>query len=172
MLADQLEISPAQVEVERPSEVLGWYLIRSAVTYPQESVAAAAAQKLWEASAVLKRFRERKVICARYGYEEVETGYPIWLGECHTPEKPWPKSTSRAEHMAERAMRETLMHALDVNGWRAFIEMPFKYATDDQLLQKMHELRAKSRHQSDEARAESAQWLAAHGIAERTGRPA
>ena len=93
-----------------------------------------------------------------------------WLGECHIPEKPWPKSTSRADHLAKRAMRETLLHALDVNGWRAFIEMPFKYATDDQLLQKMHELRVKSRYQSPGACAESVQWLAAHDTAKKAGR--
>ena len=70
--------------------------------------------------------------------------------------------------MADRALRETLLHALDVNGWRAFIEMPFKYATDDQLLQKMHELRARSHYQSAEARAESTQWLAAQDVAGRS----
>jgi len=41
-------------------------------------------------------------------------------------------------------MRETLLYALDVNGWRAFIHMPFKYSTDDELLRAMHELRAES----------------------------
>ena len=61
-------------------------------------------------------------------------------------------------------MRETLLHALDVNGWRAFIQLSFKDRTDDELLRTMHKLRAKSPHQSAETRAESARWLAEHGV--------
>jgi len=151
---------------------MGWYYIRSAATYLQEAVAAAAAQRLWDQSAVLEQFREQKVIRARYGYEEVETHYQIWLGECHTQEKPWSKSEQRAEHLADLAMRETLLHALDVNGWRAFLQISFKSRTDDQLLQSMHKLRSKSPHQSAEVRAESVEWLAEHGVTAQKGRRA
>ncbi len=101
MLAGQLRLSPAQVDVDMPVEVMGWYYIRSAATYLQEAVATAAAQKLWDQSAVLEQFREQKVIRARYGYEEVETRYRTWLGECHNQEKPWSKSEPRAEHLAD-----------------------------------------------------------------------
>jgi hypothetical protein len=170
MLADQLKLSPAQVEVKRPYDFMGWYFIRSAVTYLQESVAATAAQRLWDQSSILERFREQKLIRARYGYEEVETGYRTWLGECQNQDKPWAKQTSRAEHMAHQAMRETLLHALDVNGWRAFLEIPFQYRTDDELLQAMHKARAKSHYQAAEVRAESTQWLVAHGNADKAGR--
>lgn len=164
MLAHALRINPAQVDVEMPVEVLGWYYIRSTTTCLQEPVAAALAQQLWDQSAILEKFREQKVIRARYGYEEVETGYCTWLGTCGNSEKSWSESESRAEYMAQKAMRETLLHALDVNGWRAFIHMPFKYGTDDELLRAMHELRAESRHQTAGARAESARWLAEHGV--------
>jgi len=164
MLAHELKISPAQVDIEMPVEGMGWYYIRSVATYPQEPVAAAFAQQLWDQSAILDKFREQKVIRARYGYEEVETGYCTWLGVCEHQEKMWSESESRAEYMAQKAMRETLLRALDVNGWRAFIQMPFKYSTDDELLRAMHESRAESHHQSAEARAESARWLEEHRV--------
>lgn len=166
MLADQLKLNPAQVEVKRPYDFMGWYFIRSAVTYLQEAVAATAAQRLWDQSSILDKFREQKLIRARYGYEEVETSYRTWLGECQNQDKLWTKPASRAEHIAHQAMRETLLHALDVNGWRAFMEIPFQYRTDDELLQAMHKARVKSRYQSAEVRAESAQWLADHGTAD------
>ena len=113
---------------------------------------------------------QKKVIRARYGYEEVETGYCTWLGVCENQEKMWSGSKSRAEYMAQKAMRETLLYALDVNGWRAFIQMPFKYSTDDELLRALHELRAESRHQPADARVESVRWLAEHGVADLQGR--
>ncbi len=172
MLAHELRLNPAQVDIERPVEVLGWYYIRSATTCLQEPVAAALAQQLWDQSAILEKFREQKAIRARYGYEEVETGYRTWLGVCENEEKSWSESESRAEYMAQKAMRETLLHALDVNGWRAFIHMSFKYSTDDELLQAMHELRAESRHQPADARIESTRWLAEHRVTEQKGRPA
>ena len=140
------------------------------MTYLQESVAAAAAQRLWDQSSILERFREQKLIRARYGYEEVETGYRTWLGECRNQDKPWANPASRTELMAHQAMRETLLHALDVNGWRAFLEIPFQIRSDDELLQAMHKARAKSRYQSAEVRAESTQWLAAHVNADKAGR--
>jgi hypothetical protein len=164
MLARELRINPAQVDIEIPVEGMGWYYIRSVATCLQEPVAAALAQQLWDHSAILDKFREQKVIRARYGYEEVETGYCTWLGVCKNQEKMWSRSESRAEYMAENAMRETLLHALDVNGWRAFIQMPFKYSTDDELLHAMHEVRVESHHQSPEARAESARWLEEHRV--------
>ncbi len=170
MLADQLKLSRVQVDVEMPLEFMGWYFIRSTVTYLQESVAAAAAQRLWDQSAILEKLHEQKLVRARYGYEELETGYRAWLGECMGQDKDWPKPQSRAEHMARKAMSETLLCALDVNGWRAFRRLSFKDATDDDLLQTMHELRAKSRYQSAEARAESIQWLATHSTVNKQAR--
>jgi hypothetical protein len=133
-------------------------------TYLQEPVAAAQAQQLWDQSVIPDKFREQKVIRARYGYEEVETGYCTWLGVCKNQEKMWSRSESRTEHMTQKAMRETLLRALDVNGWRAFLHLSFKYSTDDELLRAMHEVRAKSPHQLPEARAESARWLVEHGV--------
>ena len=94
----------------------------------------------------------------------METGYFTWLGVCENQEKMWSGSQSRSEYMAQKAMRETLLQALDVNGWRAFMHLSFKYSTDDKLLRMMHTLRAKSRHQPAAARAESARWLAEHGV--------
>ncbi len=165
MLAHELGISPTQVDIEMPFEKMGLYFVWSVATYLQEPVAAAFAQQLWDHSAILDKFREQKVIRARYGYKEVETGYCTRLGVCASREKKlWPEPESRAEHMARKAMRETLLRALDVNGWRAFAQMPFKYSTDDELLHTMHELRIESPYQSTEARAESARWLEEHRV--------
>jgi hypothetical protein len=162
MLAHELGISPTQVDIEMPFEKMGLYFVWSVATYLQEPVAAAFAQQLWDHSDILDKFREQKVIRARYGYKEVETGYCTWLGVCANQGKMWPEPESRVEHMARKAMRETLLRALDVNGWRAFAQMPFKYSTDDELLRTMHKLRVESPHQPAEARAESARWLEEH----------
>jgi len=167
MVARELNISPAQVDIEMPIKGMGWYFVRSVATYLQEPVAAAFAQQLWDQSAVLEKFREQKVIRARYGYEEVETRYCTWLGICEDQEKMWSAPISRAEYMARQAMRETLLSALDVNGWRAFLHLSFKDSTDDELLRAMHEMRIESRHQSVEARAESTRWLAEHEVSPR-----
>ncbi len=164
MLARELNINPAQADVEMPFERMGRYYVRSVATYLQGPVASALAQQLWDHSAILNKFQEHKVIRARYGYEEVETGYCTWLGICASQEKIWTESQSRAEYMAEKAMCETLLRALDVDGWRVFIQMPFKYSTDEDLLRALHELRVESKHQSAEARAESARWLEEHRV--------
>ena len=167
MLARELKIGPAQVDIAMPIKRMGWYFVRSAATYLQEPAAAALAQQLWDQSAILDKFREQKVIRARSGYEEVETGYCIWLGVCENQEKMWSEPKSRAEYMAQTAMRETLLRALDVNGWRAFLHLSFEYSTDDELLRAMHEVRVESHHQPTEARAESARWLAEHEVSPR-----
>jgi hypothetical protein len=52
-------------------------------------VAASQAQQLWDQSRALDRLREKKLIRAQHGYEEVETRYVMWLGECATPDNSW-----------------------------------------------------------------------------------
>ena len=125
------------------------------------------AVSLWDQSAILDKFRKQKVIRARYGYEEVETWLLHLAGCLRESGEDVVRTKSRAEYMAQTAMRETLLRALDVNGWRAFLHLSFEYSTDDELLRAMHEVRVESHHQPTEARAESARWLAEHEVSPR-----
>jgi hypothetical protein len=97
-------------------------------------------------------------VSARYGYEEVETGYRVWLGGLEN--LPWSLSQTRAEYLAWRAKKETLLSALDLNGYRQFTEITPDLISDEALLKSMHTQRAKSLYVPAKARAESAQWLA------------
>lgn len=160
MLARELQINPSLVDIQQISKFLGWYYLRSATTYYEAPIAAAQAQRLWDQSAITERHEQQKVIRARYGFEEVETDYCVWLGGVEQPDHPWPTEDNRADYMANWARRETLLYALDVNGYRQFTEASYKYVTDEILLERMHRLRAKSRCLPDEARGESQRWLA------------
>jgi hypothetical protein len=155
-----LQIDSAEATVEWPGRIENkWYLIYSTAVYFQEAVAAAQAQRLWDQS-TLKRLHEvGKIKRARYGIEEVETGFVTWLGAFENPEDPWPKPETRAEHMADWALRETLTHALDVDGYRELAGIRPKYMSHDDLLMMLHERRAKSVYIPENAREESKQWL-------------
>lgn len=171
MLAHEIGLGGAQVDVERPIEFLDWYFVRSATTYHQADVAAAQAQRLWDQSKVLDRFREKKLIRAHYGYQEVETHYGNWLGECAAPDNSWGPPQSRTDYMAEWALRETMVAALDVNGWRKFLQLGFKQRSDEQILRVLHEMRANSHHQSPKAKADSSRWLQDHPEGSEAERP-
>ena len=103
-----------------------------------------------------------KVVRARYGLEEVETGYVVWMGGCEKPDSPWPKPETRVEHMADLAMRQTLICALDVEGLRLHFGVGPETLSDERLLVSLHRARAKSRHVPLQARVESQQWLREH----------
>lgn len=159
-LARELRMDTAHVIVEQP---LGsnnkWYQILSRVIYYQEPVAAAQAQKLWDQSSIVQGYRDGKVVRALYGFREVETGYCVWLGGCEDPNNPWPKPKSRSEYMADCAMGETLIHALDIDGFRARIGFSVQLLSDEKLLSILHTRRAQSIHVPAAARMESEQWL-------------
>jgi len=162
MVAHELGLAPSRVEMEQLSRHLGLYYIRSTTAYFEPPMAAAQAQQLWDNSAIAERYEQKKLICARYGFEEIETGYCVWLGGLEKPDQPWSASETRTEYLAGCAMRETLLYALDVNGYRQFTEMPYKYMSDEKLLESMHKARAESRYLPAEARAESQRWLEEH----------
>jgi hypothetical protein len=140
----------------------GWNLIRSRVTYYQEYVAAAQAQQLWDRSRIVQQHQAGKVVRARYGFEEIETGYHTWLGGCEDPDRPWLPSPSRDEYLVKQAFRLTLIHALDVEGYRAYSGLTQDDFSDEDLLTILHRRRAESRHIPDAVRAESDQWLREH----------
>jgi hypothetical protein len=64
--------------------------------------------------------------------------------------------------MAERALVETMVAALDVKGWRKLSKLGFRDYSDADILRVLHEKRASSRYQSARARAESSRWLLDH----------
>ena len=89
-LAAELQIDEMQYELEQPiGPNDAWNLGHSTVTYYRESVAAEQAQLMWNKSRIVEHYRKGKLLRARYGVKEVETGYVSWLGGCESPEKPW-----------------------------------------------------------------------------------
>lgn len=164
-LARDLNIDATQVHIEQPiGENDGWYRITSSTSYYSEPLAAAQAQQLWDKSAIVRQYNAGQVIRARYGYVEVETHYTVMLGGCESPDRPYAGSKSRSEFMAGMALRQTLIYALDVEGFRAYMGIPREWEDDEKMLASMHELRAESVHLPLETRAKSQQWLAAHKV--------
>ena len=71
------------------------------------------------------------------------------------PENPWPKPESRTEYLADLAQPETLIHALDVRGYRKYSHAPLTAFSDEQLLVLLHEWRAISKYIPELARKQS-----------------
>jgi len=139
-----------------------WYRITSLTAYYQEAAAAEQAQKVWDHSQILQQFKAGKIKRARYGYQEVETGYAVFLGACEKPEDPWIQPESRKEYFETQALRESVSFSLDINDYRAFLGLSIKDVSDEQLLDGMHTIRARSKYLPEEVRRESKVWLALH----------
>lgn len=160
----ELRLDPALITIE---QVLGpdddWYRIHSTAEYYEIEVASAQSQRLWSQSLVHSLYKEGKIRRARYGVEEQETRFSRWLGGLDDPEQPWSQASSREKHMSELAMRETLAYALDVVGFREYLGFSPDESSDDELLKRLHEMRALSRYVPEHAKAESARWFKEHG---------
>jgi hypothetical protein len=166
-LARELRIDPRQAEVHQLDPEMDVYRIFSRGTFSDAPAAAAQARQIWDQSAMVERFAEKKVERARYGYQELETEYCVWLGWLE--QKPWPHWThqeSRPAYMKDRAMAETLSHALDLNGYRKYFQVGFNLVPDDGLLWKLHYRRSRSKYVSSDAQSESQKWVQAHPIEE------
>ncbi len=162
-ILDELKLDEVGVKFEQPAGInFGWYFLFSTATYYEEAVARGQAQKLWDASTIQRLYKEGKVTRARYGIEEVETGFCTWLAGLEDPGHPWEEPETRAEHMANRAMEETIVYALDVVRIREDRKLSSKLVSDKQLLRVLHERRVRSKHIPIEARAGSERWLADH----------
>ena len=170
-VARELQIDPVQLIIEQP---LGpndsWNRIHSRVTYFQEGIAAAQAQQSWDHSRIVQQYREGKIERARYGFQETETGYCTWLGGCENPNRPWSLPQPRTRYLSDKALRATLIHALDIDGFRRFIGISKDDISDDELLERLHKQRAKLEQIPKAARAESDRWLREHR--EGSGSPA
>ncbi len=155
-LARELHLDP-QLDVEQRFE--GLYTLVSRVKYYREETAATQAQRFWEQSAIIPQHRVGKVIRAQYGTVEVETGYKVIIGACENPNHPYSLPESREEHLAWRALGETLKYALDLEGFRLYVGLGPDDISDERLLEIMHSHRAKSCHVPMEAQLESERWL-------------
>jgi hypothetical protein len=166
-LAGELRLNASQAEVHQLDPEMDMYRIYSRGTFSDAPAAAAQAQQIWDQSAMVERFAEKKVKRARYGYQELETEYCVWLGWLE--QKPWPHWTrqeSRPAYMKDRAMGETLSYALDLNGYRKHFQVGFNLVPDEGLLWKLHYRRSRSKYVSSDARSESQKWVRAHPIEE------
>lgn len=163
-LAAELRIDESQCELEQPfGPNNSWNVGRSTATYYRESIAVEQAQLMWNNSRIVEHYRRGKLLRARYGVEEVETGYVSWLGGCECPEMPWSKASTRAEYLAEKAEELTLAHALDVEGFRDFAGLSQNAISDEELLIQLHYRRANSAAIPAAAREESILWLKEDG---------
>lgn len=163
-LAGILNLNFNHFQINQPiGENSGWYLITSLTVYFQEASAVEQAQKVWDQSQILQQYKLGKIIRARYGYQEVETGFVVLLGACEAPDKPWIQPATRSKHLEDFALRESLCLALDINDYRDYLGLPNEWVKDEELLQDMHEARTRSKFLPDEARRDSKIWLAKHG---------
>ena len=143
-----------------------WHLITSLTTFYQEASAAEQAQKIWNQSRIVQQYKDGIIRRARYGYQEVETGFEIYLGACEDPEHPWWKPETRDEHMEQLAMRESISFSLDASDFRNFLGVSTQTITDEQIFRIMHSTRARSKYMAKEIKLESKMWLAQHESAE------
>jgi hypothetical protein len=140
----------------------GWHRITSLTAFYQETTVAEQAQDVWNRSRILQQFKAGQIKRARYGYQEVETGYTIFLGICEKPEDAWGAPESREEYFAREALRESVCFALDIDDYRIFLGLSKKDLSDEELLEGMHMVRASSKHMLEEVIRESKVWLALH----------
>ena len=123
--------------------------------------------------AAIAKFTKEEGIELLAEFQEVETGYCTWLGGCADADHPLLQEPTRTEHMADSALEETLLYALDLEGFRSYLNIPAKRYSDEKLLALLHKSRASSNHIPPAARAESEQWLTEHDqVKESVGRQA
>jgi hypothetical protein len=159
-LVRELQLDP-QLDIEQL--INGWYRLLSRVIYYREDIAIAQAQQFWEKSTIVQQHRAGKVVRAQYGYEEVEIRYRVMIGGCENPERPYLLEESREEHLERLALRETVIYALDLEGFRLFLGLSPDDISDEELLDTMHTQRADSPHVPLEEQMESERWLRTHG---------
>jgi hypothetical protein len=160
-LAAALGLDFDHFEIEQPVGVeFGWNLFESLTTYYQETAASEQAQKIWNQSTILRQFKDKKISRARYGYQEVETGYTVYLGACEDLANPWGRMSTRQEYLEDRALWESICYSLDVNDFRDYLGLTVRASSDGDTLRSMHENRVRSKCLPAEVRQKSRIWLA------------
>jgi hypothetical protein len=156
-LAQKLRLDANQINVEVINEDL--FQITSLTSYLDAAIARERAHTLWEGSGIATYYQSQQLTYAMYGIEEVETTYRVWIGGCGD----WRDITrDRDGFLKSKAFELTLIHALDVDGYRAWEPWTTAKQSDQEVLVSLHEQRMQSRHISQLARAESEQWLKEH----------
>ena len=166
-LALAINLEPDQFDFCQPTGPNSeWHLITSLTTFYQEASAAEQSQKAWGQSKIIQQFKEGKIRRACYGYQEVETGFEIYLGACEDSKYPWPDPIPRKNHMGKLALRESISFSLDVTDFRDFLGISTQTISDDRILQIMHAARACSKHLPEKIKLESKVWLAQYDLQE------
>ncbi len=159
-ISTELELAPTQVQVEELYGISnGSYRISSTATYEEPATAEDGARNLWNGSGIHQLYKTDKITRARFGVEEIETGFCRWLSQLEDTKHPWPKQETRTEHIAGWAMLETLAFALDVDGFRERFGISNDTMDDEYLLGLLHQRRVASKFIPASAREESKQWL-------------
>lgn len=160
-LALIINLDRDQFDFEQPlGDNSDWHLITSLTSFYQENAVVDLSQKIWNQSKITQQFKEKNIRRARYGYQEVETGYRFFLGACDNQDDPWRIPMIRDEHMERLALRQSICYSLDVHDFRDFLGFSLEDSTDKHLLETMHETRARSKYIPEAIRAESRIWLA------------
>ena len=160
-LAMFINLDRDQFNFEQPlGDNSDWHLITSLTSFYQENSAAEQSQKIWNQSRITQQFKEKNLRRARYGHQEVETGFDIYLGACDNQDNPWWIPGTRDEHMEQLALRESICYSLNVHDFRDFLGLSTERITDESLLETMHETRARSKHIPEAIKVESRIWLA------------
>jgi hypothetical protein len=142
------------------TEIGSIFRIKSLLKYASATVAFDRAREVWTRSSIGRALKDKTVLRAAYGIVEDETGYEEW----EAWEGEWPgRKQDRATHLAELAFRLTLIHALDVEGYRAYRGLPERLISNEKLVRLMHEQRATLPHIPLSAGEESQHWLKEHG---------
>lgn len=136
-----------------------WFRISSITSFHKKSLAESEAQRIWNECLIAKYQREGKVIRVRYGVMEKAIHYCTWIGECGETHEPWSVNSTRREHLLHMAIRATMISTLDVNRFRAFLDVGEDILPDNQLLRSMHRQRSTLEWVSVDEQNESAIWL-------------
>ena len=162
-LAMIINLDRDQFDFEQPlGDNSDWHLITSLTTFYQENAVADQSQKIWNQSKITQQFKEKNIRRARYGYQEVETGYKTYLGVCDNQDNPWRIPGTRDEHMERLALQQSRCYSLDVHDFRDFLGFSLEDSTDEHLLETMHETRARSKYIPEGAKIKRRIWLSQH----------
>lgn len=159
-LSNQLRLDPDQFEITQPlGENSDWCKFSSLVTFFQDALAISQAQNLWNQSLIVHQFKAKQIVRARYGYEETETGYTVYLGGCFDPEHPWVFNETRQEYLENHALHLSVYNTLDVPLLREYLALSEELISDEKLLFMMHEARAESKFIPSAEQKASQIWL-------------
>lgn len=159
-LALEIGIDPDLYQIEQPlGENTKWFRFTSLTSYLLESLAMNQAQNAWNQSKILHQFKAGSVTRARYGYFEIETHYPVYLGECSEGTSSWAENHTRQEFLEKQAFRNSVFHSLIVEDVRCYLDIDKDTLSDLELLMLMHEARADSKFLNPSEKIKSQIWL-------------